>query len=75
MQSEMFTKQPTVDVDIEFDIKLLATEYFEGTVCTVFNVIIVILVFLYLNMCARELNFIKSKPTTVVERNWLGFLK
>lgn len=29
----MFTKQPTVDMDIEFDIKLLATEYFEGTVC------------------------------------------
>lgn len=36
MQSEMFTKQPTVDMDIEFDIKLLATEYFEGTVCIQF---------------------------------------
>lgn len=29
----MFTKQPTVDMDIEFDIKLLATEYLDGTVC------------------------------------------
>lgn len=29
----MFTKQPTMDMDIEFDIKLLATEYYEGTVC------------------------------------------
>lgn len=28
----MFTKQPTMDMDIEFDIKLLATEYYEGTV-------------------------------------------
>lgn len=28
----MFTKQPTMDMDIEFDIKLLATEFFEGTV-------------------------------------------
>lgn len=28
----MFTNQPTMDMDIEFDIKLLATEYYEGTV-------------------------------------------
>lgn len=31
-KNKMFTKQPTVDMDIEFDIKLLATEYYEGTV-------------------------------------------
>lgn len=32
VQYKMFTKQPTMDMDIEFDIKLLATEYYEGTV-------------------------------------------
>lgn len=33
----MFTKQPTMDMDIEFDIKLLATEYYEGTVGIIYT--------------------------------------
>lgn len=43
----MFTKQPTMDIDIEFDIKLLATEYYEGTVCNIPSDFISFQFFLY----------------------------
>lgn len=58
----MFTKQPTMDMDIEFDIKLLATEYYEGTVCIRTMKILSILFFLLLLLLIRaDAHFASNK--------------
>lgn len=57
----MFTKQPTMDMDIEFDIKLLATEYYEGTVCIRTMKILSILFFFTLLLIRADAHFASNK--------------
>lgn len=70
----MFTKQPTLDMDIEFDIKLLATEYYEGTVCITLASSPPSFLFLLLFTSIITLKWARDRKKTISECSFIEFI-